>query len=108
MTLMFWTSDRATEPPMIELLATEDRKIAIGLSASLAAGESVVDGTIESDLALWRNSVATDQTALIASQRVDASKLPVRDPVTLRLTFQANTPAGIDFRAVYVVLYVSR
>jgi hypothetical protein len=113
----FWVSDRTTEPPIITLLSTEDRKITIGLASALATGETIQGATLVASLLDWRTRVAVDPAALVgipaynattknATQRIDASNLPVREHVALQMTFTVTFSGGSETRAVYVILWV--
>lgn len=119
MTDMWWAGDRATRPPLLELIQTENRYVVIGLAAALAAGE-----TIENDLNqmailayTYRTKEPIDPLALSAPlaydpstktvrQKIDASKLPLQVPIVLGVKFRVNGLAGPETRSVWMALRV--
>jgi hypothetical protein len=118
MTTLFWASERTTEPPLVTILPTERRKIAVGLAGALNQGEDIVNGTVEAEVVRWRDSIPVDPTPMVgslsydtitktAAQEIDASLLPFGIACSLIISFDVSYGTGTERRSSYVVI-VSR
>lgn len=114
----FFAGRRVTNPPIIELISTEIRTLAVGLSPAVVTGETIQTVGITSRLTNWRTGEAINALALVgtpsfnpttknASQRIDAHLLPRDDYSVLTITFIVNSVNGVETRAVYVLLRVT-
>jgi hypothetical protein len=114
----FWSGERTTAPPIVELVSTENRKISVGLGAVLVAGETIQDNTITPVVRNWRTQQPIDPDPIVlpisydavlktAAVRIDASLLPLREHAVLVITFNVTSPAGTETRAVYTGLIVN-
>jgi hypothetical protein len=114
----WFATERVASPPIIHLLHSEQRAITIGLSEVIVTGETVTNLPVTVELLRWRDGVEIDPTALmgqagynattkIASQKIDASKLPLREHVELRVSFDVNFGAGVERRSVYAIVLVT-
>lgn len=113
-----WFADsRVTAPPVLDLLPTEVRKVAVSLSPALASGETVVNGSVSVSVVNWRTGLAIEPSPLsglpgydavtkIAAQTVVAAALPRRTHCAFIISFDATSVAGTEERAVYVMLRV--
>lgn len=115
----WFAGSRATSPALVRMLPSESRYISIGLSSSLASGETIQAGGIVASLREWRTSVDAPALALVgpvtyntstkvASQRIDASQLDLGESYRLEISFNVNGALGVERRAAYVVVMVTR
>lgn len=109
--------ERVAAPPIIRLLKTEVRAVTLGLSSALDTGQTVTNLPVTVDLISWRTKLPMDPAALVgqpgydattkvASQKIDASKLPYGEHIEMRVTFDVNFGTGVETRSVYAVLLV--
>lgn len=103
----------------MELIRAEDRYIPISIGASLLPGETIENNTSLMTRTLFeyrtKNPVPLtalsaelnyDSVAKIVSQKIAAAHLPFGVPVVLSISFRVNGQAGVEQRAVWIVLRV--
>ncbi len=119
MSVIWWATDRATEPPVIEMLSREDRKITVGLSSAVSDGAAILIPGMSAEVRHYRHGtlidpdpksaiLSFDAPTKVVAQKIDAGLLPINEPCVLIITFDVSTAGGIETRSVYVILEVSR
>jgi hypothetical protein len=116
MTLLWWAGERTSEPPLVELLSTENRGVSISIVDALNEGESVL-GTPTVEVVNWRTEVpyplALEGSPIynsgtkVVTQKILASELPLREHVAMRVSFVANYAGGTDVRSAVIALFVT-
>lgn len=113
----WWRGDRVTNPPLVNLLAGENRRLSISLATMLGVGESTSLVGMTANVYNWRtrqiiipspitDPLTYDSGTKTVSLKIDASLLPVREHLSLVITCDVSSPAGSDRRAVYTILYL--
>lgn len=115
MTLLWWANERSTEPPVVRMLPDEDRKITVGLSSAISAGEAILTSNMEAEVYHYRHGTVIDPTpksailsydgqTKVAAQKINSSLLPPNVPCVLVISFDVNTAGGNERRSVFIIL----
>lgn len=111
----WWQSERSTEPPVITIIPTESRKVAIGLAGALNMGEAILGGTIVAEVRRWRDNlpldpqpifgtVSYDAPTMTAAVGIDGDLLPYGEPCALIVTFDVSYGSGTDTRSSFLIV----
>jgi hypothetical protein len=117
MPIQWFANDRSTEPPKINLISSEQRKVAVGLADAIGAGEAILSGTMDIQILNWRTmlpivpdplvgNLSYDDPTKTVAQEVDASLLPLREACAMVVSFDVSYGLGTERRSSYVILVV--
>lgn len=111
----WWANERATEPPVVTIIPTESRKVAIGLAGAVNLGEEIVNGSVVAEVRRWRDNLTLDPQPTFGVLSYDAPSktaavgivgedLPYGEPCALIVTFDVSYGAGVETRSSFLIV----